>query len=160
MDESSVGGHTCRRASRSSTTMVDLVGSLAKLQHFLYHDRINIMLTVQNQPQFVSRVFTDQLGRQFRMLFLVVVVNGDFKGRLISVEPLPITAKLTGTVSDASAGIYSSDDASQSVFCLPITYTVKEPSTEYIHSFAEVVSPYFSIDFLITSQPTRAPSRI
>ena len=112
---------------------------------------MNSMLAIQNTPQFISRIFTDLSGRQFRMLFLVVVVDGDFKGRLISVEPLPATARLVGEVSDGSVN---------SEFCLPITYTSKEPATEYVHSFAEVVSPYFSIDFLITSQPTRAPSRI
>jgi hypothetical protein len=107
------------------------------------------MLAVQNRPQFMSRVFTDQAGRQFRMLFLVLVIDGEFKGRLISVEPLvsPSHAQLSGAVSE-----------SYGIFCLPIYCPVKEPSTEYVPSFARVVSPYFSIDFLITSQPTRAPA--
>ncbi len=126
-------------------------GLVAYLQHFLYHGRINIMLAIQNQPQFISRVFTDQSGRQFRMLFLVVVVDGELKGRLISVEPLPVTARprLAGVGGEVPPHYY-----------LPITCTSKKPSTEYVHSFAEVVSPYFSVDFLINCQPTRAPSHI
>ncbi len=117
---------------------------------------MNNMLAVQNQPQFISRIFTDQSGRQFRMLFLVLVVNGEFKGRLISAErlPAPSHAQLAGKVAtDQMMG------ESGGVFCLPITCNEKEPSTEYISDFAPVVSPFFSIDFLITSQPTRAPSK-
>ncbi len=113
------------------------------------------MLAVQNQsnvPQFISRVFTDQSGRQFRLLFLVLVVDGELRGRLISAEPLANTraAQLVGEVADGVNG----------AFFLPIYCPVKKATTEYVPSFARVVSPYFSIDFLITSQPTRAPSRI
>lgn len=118
------------------------------------------MLPVQNQldvPRFISRVFTDMSGRRFRLLFLVLVVNGEFKGRLISVEPLAAVSKaqISGKVSiNTSAGAFGVEH----IFCLPITCEYKDPATEYIHTFAEFVSPYFSNDFLITSQPTRAPS--
>jgi len=111
---------------------------------------MNTMLAVQNTaniPQFISRVFTDQSGRQFKLLFLVLVVNGEFKGRLISVEPLSATTpRLVGNVSTG-------------IFCLPIYCPIKEPDTEYVPSYARITSPYFSNDFLIYSQPTRAPAR-
>jgi hypothetical protein len=107
-------------------------------------------------PQFMSRVFCDQSGRQFRLTFLVTIVNGEFKGRLVSAEPLSNRPALAGEVSFNSS---NSDAANNEVFCLPIYCPVKVAATEYVHTFAEVVSPYFSVDFLINCQPTRAPSK-
>jgi hypothetical protein len=102
-------------------------------------------------PQFMSRLFCDRNGRQFRLTFLVTVINGEFKGRLICAEPISSSvAKLTGNVSDGSNG----------VFYLPITCDEAKPATKYVSAFAPVASPYFSLEFLINSQPTRAPSRI
>lgn len=104
------------------------------------------MLTPYTSPQFLSRVFTDASGRQFRLTFLVAVVNGELKGRLVSAEPVSPTARLTGDVSDPT-------------LCLPISCAQEEKSTEYVPAYAPVVSPFFSqFEFLIHSQPTRAPS--
>ncbi len=103
------------------------------------------MLTPYTQSKFISKIFTDCSGRQFRLTFLVAVVNGELKGRLVSAEPLAQTANvLTGSVSDGA-------------FCLPITFSNKKPATEYVSDFAPVVSPYIELYFF-TSQPTRAPS--
>ena len=111
------------------------------------------MITQYSKPQFLSRIFTDAAGRQFRLTFLVAVVDGELKGHLVSAEPISATAsvdrQLTGAVADVS-----------SIFCLPIACPKQELSTEYVPAFALVVSPYFSaFEFLIHSQPTRAPSR-
>lgn len=130
------------------------------------------MITALSQSQFVSRIFTDSNGRRFRLNFFVAVIDGEIRGHLISVQPLPITPsslldklelpssprlrrtqpkgkaitkKLTGKVTDGS-------------FYLPIVCDEKTPDTLYISPFTAIVSPYFSLEFLINSQPTRAPS--
>lgn len=101
---------------------------------------------LQNQSQFMSRIFTDASGRRFRLTFLVAMVDGEVRGHLVSAEPISASvAQLSGTVSDGS-------------FCLPIICNNKKPATEYVSAFAPVVSPFFSLEFLINSQPTRAPS--
>ncbi|MBU6232365.1 hypothetical protein KGP36_07060 [Patescibacteria group bacterium] len=105
---------------------------------------MNSMLAVQDQPRFISRIFTDACGRQFRLTFLVAIVNGELKGRLVSAERISDVARLTGDISDI-------------IFCLPNIRTQDEGSTEYISPYVPIVSPYTELIFL-TSQPTRAPS--
>ncbi len=102
------------------------------------------MLVSSSQPRFIRKNFTDASGRQFRLTFLVALVDGEMKGRLVSAEPIAF-AQLDGEVSDGS-------------FYLPIAIPQNEASTEYVPAFTPVASPYFSLDFLIHSQPTRAPS--
>jgi len=75
------------------------------------------------------------------MIFLVALVDGEVKGRLISVEL-----------------IVESFRSAECVACLPGASIKKVPATEYIPTFAPAVSPYFSLEFLINSQPTRAPA--
>jgi hypothetical protein len=98
----------------------------------------------QTTPEFVSRVFTTQDGRQFRMTFLVSVVKGEMKGRLVSVQPL------------ANSTINQQPSTSNQFF-LPISCPAHSTVTEYVAAFAPVVSPYTELYFF-TSQPTRAPS--
>jgi hypothetical protein len=105
------------------------------------------MIKALNNSQFVSRIFTDINGRQFCLNFFVTVVNGEVRGHLISAQPISSsTVLLTGKVSDGS-------------ICLPIVCDNKKPATVYAPDFVPVVSPYFSLEFLINSQPTRAPSQ-
>lgn len=111
------------------------------------------MLTPLNQSQFISRIFSDATGRQFRLTFLVAIVNGKVRGHLISAEPVSRTNnqvsitnyQLTGAVSDGN-------------FCLPIICNNKKPATTYVSSLKPIATPYFSLEFLINSQPTRAPA--
>jgi hypothetical protein len=111
------------------------------------------MLTPLNQSQFISRIFSDATGRQFRLTFLVAIVNGEVRGHLVSAEPvsssnnqtLITNYQLTGAVSDGN-------------FCLPIICNNKKPATIYVSSLKPIATPYFSLEFLINSQPTRAPS--
>lgn len=113
------------------------------------------MLTPLNNSQFISRIFSDATGRQFRLTFLVAIVNGEVRGHLVSAEPvsssnnqtLITNYQLTGAVSDGS-------------FCLPIICNNKKPATTYVSSLKPITTPYFSLEFLINSQPTRAPSYI
>ena len=95
----------------------------------------------------MSRVFTDVSGRRFRLTFFVTSINGELKGRLVSVEPLAVSAlQLTGAVSDGS-------------LCLPVICSDGRVSTQYVSPFTSVVSPFWELYFL-TSQPTRAPAHI
>lgn len=106
------------------------------------------MLTPYSQSKIVEKILTDANGSQFKALFLVSLVNGEVKGRLLSLKPLTIRAlALEGAVSDGS-------------ICLPSWTFDCEIQTPYVASVAPVKSPYFNtIDLIINSQPTRAPSR-
>lgn len=109
------------------------------------------LITTQNQAlqngQLVSRVFTDAAGRSFRLTFFVSIVDGETKGRLVSAQEIG-----KGEVGDKS---YEQG----SVMLLPFACPKVISHTSYLSSPALFVSPYFSLDFLINSQPTRAPSR-
>ncbi len=105
------------------------------------------MLTPVSQPQLLERIFTDQFGRQFRMVFIVAVVDGELKGRLVSVRPISASNSLK-----LKGAIYSE------TICFPIECSTKKGETLYVAAFSPVVSPYVSLEFLMTSQPTRAPS--
>jgi len=96
------------------------------------------------RPQFIEQIFTDQTGHQFRLVFLVSNVEGKLKGQLISAQPLSTKARVQGSFE-------------QSSLLLPIVCPQNKTVTEYISSFAPIVSPYNEL-FFFTSQPTRAPS--
>jgi hypothetical protein len=93
-------------------------------------------------PQFVEKIFTDQSGRQFRLTFLVAIVDGQLKGRLVSAQPL----------SRGATSVFQG-----ATLQLPISCPKNETVTEYTPAFAPIVSPYNEL-FFFTSQPTRAPS--
>lgn len=95
------------------------------------------------KPQFVEQIFTDQTGRQFRLVFLVSFVDGRLKGQLVSATP----------VASRKAQFSSFNDQ----FLLPITCEQNVGDTEYVATFTPIVSPYNEL-FFFTSQPTRAPS--
>lgn len=106
------------------------------------------MLT-QYRPQFVEKVFTDQMGQQFKLTFLVTVVDGEMKGRLVSAELISKKAALlTGSCSSISAN---------TPVCLPIVCETKEGDTTYVSSCKKILSPFNEL-FFFMSQPTRAPS--
>jgi hypothetical protein len=115
--------------------------------HNLVHEEGSpLAIEAAAKPQLIERIFTDQHGRQFRMVFMVAVVDGELKGKLVSVHPISAaSAKLHGT-------------ASSGVICLPTECSIKEGDTLYIQHVAPIVSPYTSTEFLINTQPTRAPS--
>jgi hypothetical protein len=98
------------------------------------------MLTPYVNSQFVEKIMTDRSGRQFKLTFLVAIVDGQLKGRLVSAQPLAQSFKNT-----------------ESVVFLPISCPKNETVTEYAPAFAPIVSPYNEL-FFFTSQPTRAPS--
>lgn len=97
--------------------------------------------------QFLSRIFTDLSGQQFRLTFFVTIVNGEPRGHLVSAQPISTPAHLR----------LSGSCASSQGFCLPIACPKNEVETAYIPSYTPIVSPYTEL-FFFTSQPTRAPS--
>ena len=99
---------------------------------------------VCSETRFVEQVFTDQSGQQFRLSFLVALVNGELRGRLVSVQPL-------SSARNTQCSIVNDQ------FCLPIVCPKKKAETEYVPAYVPVVSPYIELYFF-TSQPTRAPS--
>jgi hypothetical protein len=108
--------------------------------------QLSTNLSPAQNGQLVSRIFTDCTGKQFRLTFWVSVVDGEVRGSLVSAHPVTYSyARISGEVMEGT-------------FCLPVSIPKVEASTPYIPAYAPFVSPYFSLDFLITSQPTRAPS--
>jgi hypothetical protein len=102
------------------------------------------MLTSYRGQQHIERIVTDAYGRRFRMVFAVNVVNGELKGRLISVISLDKQLTLSGSTNKVT-------------YCLPITCS-NEVVFSNVVNYQHFVSPYHSNSFLIHSQPTRAPS--
>ena len=90
------------------------------------------MLSPYLQTKLVGKVLTDHFGRQFRCLFLVAVVDGEIKGKLIAAWP----------VSNSF---------------LPAIPAPKKIYTERV--WLPIVSYFAPKDFsFVMSQMTRAPS--
>jgi hypothetical protein len=106
----------------------------------------NTTLALQS-GQFISRIFTDITGQQFRLTFFVTMVDGEARGHLISAQPISTPARLRLAGSCSASG----------TFCLPIACPKKEVGTAYIPAYTPIVSPFTEL-FFFTSQPTRAPS--
>ena len=101
----------------------------------------NRSLQTYQGGRFIEKIFTDQAGQQFKVVFFVTLVNGELKGSIVSASPLP-----------------KNSFATQDVVCLPISIPKNIPVTEYIPAYVPVVSPFTEL-FFFTSQPTRAPNR-
>jgi hypothetical protein len=99
-------------------------------------------LSTTSGGRLISRIFTDQNGRTFRLTFFVAVVNGELKGSLVSAQPLSKNENITGQGT---------------VLCLPISCPKVVAETPFVSAYAPVVSPFSEL-FFFTSQPTRAPS--
>ena len=97
---------------------------------------------LQRDAQFVEKIATDRFGQQFKLTFLVAIVDGQLKGRLVSAQPL-------------SQGATSAFQGA--TLQLPVICPKNETITEYAPAYAPIVSPYNEL-FFFTSQPTRAPS--
>ena len=97
------------------------------------------MLIPYSRSQFVTKILTSPTGEQFRVVFLVALVDGKIKAQVISSE------RLSKQVPNTSA-VY-----------LPLALTKDSTVFDYVASFNPVVSPFNSL-FFFNSQPTRAPS--
>jgi hypothetical protein len=106
------------------------------------------MLTSYIQGKFVQKILISPTGEQFRVLFLITLINGEVRAQIVSAEPLIVSNRLL-------MNGYKQSNASNQF--LLATSTQKKIQTEYIPSYVPVISPYIELYFF-TSQPTRAPS--
>lgn len=108
------------------------------------------MNTAISRQQFLEKTVTDSFGRQYRVVFAFSFVDGEVRGRVISAELISETLTLKGRVNEFKA----------SGLCLPCARATLTPYSVLLTPRRSFVSPYFSVfELLITSQPTRAPSR-
>lgn len=106
------------------------------------------MLSPYIQPKLVEKVLTDRFGRRFRCLFLVALVNGEIKGKLVSAQEISVAVGLLHTCSSPTA---------TARHLLPVLRKSKKVFTERV--WLPVVSPFVPKDFsFVMSQMTRAPS--
>lgn len=118
------------------------------LNHLRKHFSDSTQTLALQHGQFLSRIFTDLSGQQFRLTFFVTIVAGEPRGHLVSAQP----------ISTASHLRLAGSCASSEGFCLPSACSKNEIETIYTPAYAPIVSPYTELYFF-TSQPTRAPSR-
>ncbi len=95
----------------------------------------------QKQLEIFERVVSRN-GRLFLVHFVILERGGKLRGKVLSCEAIEVLAGEVSTTMEAT--------------CLPsVTFTDEAPLSHEL--FGEVVSPYFSLDFL-TSIQIRAPS--
>ena len=96
----------------------------------------------QKQSEVFEKVVSRN-GRLFLVRFVVVEREGKLRGKVLSCEAIEVLAGDTDTTAKAT--------------CLPsVTFTDEAPLSREL--FCEIVSPYFTLDFL-TSIQIRAPAR-
>ena len=111
----------------------------------------NIMLTPHLQSRFIEKVLTDRNGQQFRVLFLVSLVNGEVRGQIVSAQPIFETAKTPGFPGRVQGCI-----SGKSLFAVHKSRRKNHQSK--VRTWSRVASPYYSSLEFFMSQPTRAPS--
>ncbi len=100
-----------------------------------------LFLSPERNSEVMERIIL-QNGKLFRVRFVVVERGGKLRGKILSCEAIEMLAGEVSATAKAS--------------CLPsVTFTDEAPISRKL--FAEVASPYFSLDFL-TSIQIRAPA--
>ena len=97
------------------------------------------------RPHYIERVMTDSLGCRYRVIFAVSYIGEEVRGRVISAT---LIQSLNGQTAKSAAPL-----------CLSSAVPLHTSKILYLKSCVPVVSPYFSLEYLLNSQPTRAPSR-
>jgi hypothetical protein len=110
------------------------------------------MLTPHLQSRFIEKILTDRNGQQFRVLFLVSLVNGEVRGQIVSAQPVFDEVKAAGL----PGRVYKM--ASCTKLYLSCTKAAAKIIQTKIRSWSRVASPYYSSLEFFMSQPTRAPS--
>ena len=107
------------------------------------------MLNPQVKSQFVTRYLTNAAGEQYKVVFLVSLVNGEVKAQIVSAELISVKR---------GAASATSSSASTSLF-LPLNQSTTAAYTAYTPAFTgEPIISLLSKFFFFNSQPTRAPS--
>lgn len=101
------------------------------------------MLTIShyNQKGIFEKVIRAKNGALMRVHFEVYEIDGNFRGRVISVESISLLA----------VGV------SNSTKCLPAVCLAETKAESIVSTYAPIVSPYLELYFFM-SQPTRAPA--
>jgi hypothetical protein len=92
------------------------------------------MLTPLSRSQFVTKILTSATGEQFRVVFLVALINGEVKAQVVSATPI-----------------------AQCIHCLPEAAIKVPVSFTYTPTFIPKILIFDSLEFFM-SQPTRAPA--
>jgi len=102
------------------------------------------MLTPYLNSQFVEKILTDRYGRQFRCLFLVALVDGEVRVKLVSTQQIYRHLTSVNPVNSAK-------------LCLSLFGVSKKTLTNCV--WLPIVSYFAPKDFsFVMSQLTRAPS--
>ena len=109
------------------------------------------MLTPYLGSKFVTKVLTSHTGEQFRVVFLVSLVNGEVRAQVVSAE------SIGGHKNEATALIDLGEVQKTAFQCLPISCSQATVEAGLSYGFVSQVSPFTSLLFFM-SQPTRAPS--
>jgi hypothetical protein len=105
------------------------------------------------KTKLIEKFYTRADGKTIRVLFLVALVGGELKAKLISAELADNYASEKSSCSD-----YFTDFTRQSgISFLPVECKKSINHFQYIPSYSGIISPYNQLTFFI-SQPTRAPS--
>ena len=102
------------------------------------------MLTIQNRQinSIFERIIRDKNGVLVRVRFAVVQIDGKFQPQIISATPIVVTQA----------------EKAEKPICLPCIKKQQVIAEDYTPTFVSRTSPYFSLDFILTSQPTSAPA--
>ncbi|OHA26638.1 MAG: hypothetical protein A3D52_03075 [Candidatus Taylorbacteria bacterium RIFCSPHIGHO2_02_FULL_44_36] len=111
------------------------------------------MLTPYLNSQFVEKILTDRHGRQFRCLFLVVLVDGEIRGHLVSAKEISVSVRFRFSQLCENLNL----TGFHRNFCLPLFRASKKIFTDRV--WLPIVDKFIPKDFsFITCQMTRAPS--
>lgn len=99
------------------------------------------------KTQIIERELRTRDGRLVRATFLVTECGGNFRAKLLSVEPASETCPFSNRHSAPHTTIYLPD---------PVEQAIREITDSAV--FNATVESLSLVKFLIDTQPTRAPS--
>ena len=128
------------------------------------------MFTPSLQSKFVTKIVTARDGREYRVVFLVALLDGEIKARIVSAvrvrnNELGRSGRFgsepqrgTSESLQARMRIRNYESGTNKQYYLS-GFSAKQPKTEEnIPCEQKLTSPYLTLEFFM-SQPTRAPSR-
>lgn len=93
------------------------------------------MLTSYSHSKFITKILNSDTGEQYKVVFLVAIVNGEVMAKVVSAEQI----------------------SRPNVVCLPEAI-IRTPVTFIYTPISNPVVSLFNSLFFFNSQPTRAPS--
>ncbi|HTK32955.1 MAG TPA: hypothetical protein VL335_00180, partial [Candidatus Paceibacterota bacterium] len=100
------------------------------------------MLKPSIPSKFIERIMTSQTGEQYRVIFLVTLINGEVKAKVISAQVISApTPKLAPAYSDKGSV------SRAGIFLLECSSAKVAADTTYVFDFTPEVSPFTSLLF-------------